>query len=73
MARIVGGVATSHTPTIAFAKDAKKFDDPVWKPIFEGYEPVQAGGDDPMRARCHAAAPSAGGGAGVPADCVRIS
>ncbi|WP_338243276.1 gallate dioxygenase [Aurantiacibacter hainanensis] len=41
MAQIVGGVATSHTPTIAFAKDAKKFDDPVWKPIFEGYEPVQ--------------------------------
>jgi gallate dioxygenase len=42
MAKIVGGIATSHTPTIAFAKDAKKFDDPVWKPIFEGYEPVQA-------------------------------
>ena len=42
MAQIVGGIATSHTPTIAFAKDAKKFDDPVWKPIFEGYEPVQA-------------------------------
>ena len=41
MAQIVGGVATSHTPTIAFAKDARKFDDPVWKPIFEGYEPVQ--------------------------------
>lgn len=41
MAEIVGGVATSHTPTIAFAKDAKKFDDPVWKPIFDGYEPVQ--------------------------------
>jgi len=41
MAKIVGGVATSHTPTIAFAKDANKFDDPVWKPIFEGYEPVQ--------------------------------
>jgi gallate dioxygenase len=41
MATIVGGVATSHTPTIAFAKDAKKFDDPVWKPIFEGYAPVQ--------------------------------
>ncbi|AKH44064.1 gallate dioxygenase [Altererythrobacter atlanticus] len=41
MATIVGGIATSHTPTIAFAKDANKFDDPVWKPIFEGYEPVQ--------------------------------
>jgi gallate dioxygenase len=42
MATIVGGIATSHTPTIAFAKDANKFDDPVWKPIFEGFEPVQA-------------------------------
>ena len=41
MATIVGGIATSHTPTIAFAKDANKYDDPVWKPIFEGYEPVQ--------------------------------
>jgi gallate dioxygenase len=41
MATIVGGIATSHTPTIAFAKDAKKFEDPVWKPIFEGFEPVQ--------------------------------
>jgi gallate dioxygenase len=41
MATIVGGIATSHTPTIAFAKDANKMDDPVWKPIFEGYEPVQ--------------------------------
>ncbi len=41
MARIVGGIATSHTPTIAFAKDANKQDDPVWKPIFDGYEPVK--------------------------------
>jgi gallate dioxygenase len=42
MARIVGGIGTSHTPTIAFAKDAKKFDDPVWAPIFEGFKPVNA-------------------------------
>ncbi|MCW3835639.1 gallate dioxygenase [Sphingomonas canadensis] len=42
MATIVGGIATSHTPTIGFALDAKKQDDPVWKPIFEGYEPVKA-------------------------------
>ena len=41
MATIVGGIATSHTPTIAFAKDANKMDDPVWKPIFDGYKPVQ--------------------------------
>ncbi|MEI9852140.1 MAG: gallate dioxygenase [Sphingomonas sp.] len=42
MATIVGGIATSHTPTIGFALDAKKQDDPVWKPIFDGYEPVKA-------------------------------
>jgi len=42
MATIVGGIATSHTPTIAFAKDAGKQSDPVWAPIFEGFEPVKA-------------------------------
>ena len=41
MATIVGGIATSHTPTIGFAVDTHKQDDPVWKPIFEGFEPVQ--------------------------------
>ena len=41
MARIIGGIATSHTPTIGFALDAKKQEDPVWKPIFEGFKPVQ--------------------------------
>lgn len=42
MARIIGGIATSHTPTIGFAYDGKKQDDPVWKPIFEAYEPIKA-------------------------------
>jgi gallate dioxygenase len=41
MAKILGGVATSHTPTIGFALDTKKQQDPVWKPIFDGYRPVQ--------------------------------
>ncbi len=41
MARIVGAVASSHTPTIGFALDKQKQDDPVWAPIFEGYKPVQ--------------------------------
>ena len=41
MARILGGIATSHTPTIGFALDANKQKDPVWAPIFEGYEPVK--------------------------------
>jgi gallate dioxygenase len=42
MARIIGAIATSHTPTIGFAFDGKKQEDPVWKPIFEAYEPIQA-------------------------------
>ena len=41
MAKIIGGFAVSHTPTIAFAKDANKQNDPVWAPIFEGFEPVK--------------------------------
>jgi gallate dioxygenase len=41
MARIIGGIATSHTPTIGFAVDTNKQNDPVWAPIFEGYKPVQ--------------------------------
>ncbi|HEX5106831.1 MAG TPA: gallate dioxygenase [Vicinamibacterales bacterium] len=41
MARIVGAVASSHTPTIGFALDAHKEHDPAWAPIFEGYRPVQ--------------------------------
>jgi gallate dioxygenase len=41
MATIVGGIASSHTPTIGFALDARKQNDPVWAPIFAGYEPVR--------------------------------
>ena len=42
MAKIIGAIATSHTPTIGFAKDRHLESDPVWKPIFDGYEPVRA-------------------------------
>ena len=35
MARIIGAIATSHTPTIGFALAANKQLDPVWKPIFD--------------------------------------
>ena len=42
MARIIGAIATSHTPTIGFALDAKKQQDPAWKPIFDAYEPIKA-------------------------------
>jgi gallate dioxygenase len=41
MARILGAVASSHTPTIGFALDTHKEHDPAWAPIFEGYRPVQ--------------------------------
>ncbi|HUQ53924.1 MAG TPA: gallate dioxygenase, partial [Gammaproteobacteria bacterium] len=41
MATIVGGIASSHTPTIGFAFDGGKQNDPVWAPIFAGYKPVQ--------------------------------
>ncbi|MBO0804516.1 MAG: gallate dioxygenase [Nocardiopsaceae bacterium] len=41
MARIIGGVAASHTPTIGFAYDQGKQDTPDWGPIFKAFEPVQ--------------------------------
>lgn len=41
MARILGGIACSHTPTIGFAVDKNKQDDPVWAPIFEAFTPVR--------------------------------
>src|SRR3954464_8157746 len=40
MARIIGGIGTSHRPTIGLAFDKAKHDDPDWKPLFKGYEPV---------------------------------
>jgi len=42
MAKLVGAVASSHSPTIGFAFDRQKQNDPVWAPIFKGYEPVRA-------------------------------
>jgi protocatechuate 4,5-dioxygenase beta chain len=41
MARIVAGVATSHTPAIGAAVDNGKTDTPYWVPLFKGYEPSQ--------------------------------
>jgi gallate dioxygenase len=42
LATIVGGLASSHTPSIAYAIDTQKPDDPVWAPVFEGFAPVRA-------------------------------
>jgi protocatechuate 4,5-dioxygenase beta chain len=40
MARIIGGIGTSHVPTIAMAFDKGRQNDPDWRPLFRGYEAV---------------------------------
>ena len=42
MATIIGGIGTSHVPTIAMAFDRGKQADPDWAPLFAGYEPAAA-------------------------------
>jgi len=41
MARIIGGIACSHTPTIGFAHDKSSSDDPIWGPVINGFAPVK--------------------------------
>jgi gallate dioxygenase len=41
MAKIIGAVAASHTPTIGFALDRNKQNDPAWSPIFDAFAPAQ--------------------------------
>ena len=41
MARIIGGIGASHTPTIGYAKDTGKHNDPAWKPIFDGFDVIR--------------------------------
>lgn len=38
MARIIGGVSTSHVPAIGAAIDRGRTGDPYWQPLFKGYE-----------------------------------
>lgn len=40
MARIIGGLAVSHTPTIGFAVDHEKQEEDAWAPIFESFAPM---------------------------------
>jgi protocatechuate 4,5-dioxygenase beta chain len=40
MARIIGGVATTHVPSIGKAIAEKKDQDPYWKPFFSGFDYV---------------------------------
>jgi protocatechuate 4,5-dioxygenase beta chain len=41
MAKLIGGVGTSHVPSIGAAIDQDKTADPYWKPLFEGVVPAQ--------------------------------
>lgn len=41
MARIVGGLTTSHVPAIGVAVDLGKTQTDYWKPLFDGYIPAQ--------------------------------
>lgn len=41
MARIVGGITTSHVPAIGRAIEKGLQNDPYWKPFFDGFPPVR--------------------------------
>lgn len=41
MAKIVGGLTTSHIPAIGNAISRELFEDPYWKPFFDGYPPAR--------------------------------
>ncbi|SLN45158.1 Protocatechuate 4,5-dioxygenase beta chain [Aquimixticola soesokkakensis] len=40
MARILGGITTSHIPAVGHAIANELFEDPYWKPFFAGYPPI---------------------------------
>jgi protocatechuate 4,5-dioxygenase beta chain len=40
MAKIIGGITTSHVPAIGRAIAKNLQDDPYWKPFFDGFAPV---------------------------------
>ena len=40
MARIIGGMTSSHIPAVGNAYHRKLFQDPYWKPFFDGYPPI---------------------------------
>ncbi len=41
MAKILGGLTTSHIPAVGNAIHNGLFDDPYWKPFFDGYPPIR--------------------------------
>jgi protocatechuate 4,5-dioxygenase beta chain len=42
MAKLIGGIATSHVPAIGRAMAEDRFEDPYWASFFKGYEPARA-------------------------------
>ena len=40
MARIIGGIGTTHVPSIGKAIDEGKESDPYWSPFFRGFDYV---------------------------------
>jgi protocatechuate 4,5-dioxygenase beta chain len=42
MARIVGGIGVSHAPSIAHSFDRGLQNDPLWTPLYAGFEPAKA-------------------------------
>lgn len=41
MARIIGGLTSSHIPAVGNAIARELYEDPYWKPFFEGYPPIR--------------------------------
>jgi len=41
MAKIVGAITTSHVPAIGGAIAKRLYDDPYWKPFFDGFLPIR--------------------------------
>ena len=42
MAKLIGGISSSHVPAIGGAIAGKRQDDPYWKPFFDGFVGVRA-------------------------------
>ncbi len=42
MAQIVGGIGSSHAPSIGSAWDKGLLQDPLWRPVFDGYAAARA-------------------------------
>lgn len=41
MAKVIGGVTTSHIPAVGNAIAREMFEDPYWKPFFDAYPPIR--------------------------------